>query len=85
MDQKLLALGLAQKPVICCLDRKSFLFRGGTTGDYISKPLSCLKQETREVVQACPQKRGETMEWIRPDFEEISLGCEINCYATAEL
>lgn len=30
-------------------------------------------------------KRGEPMEWISPDFEEVSLCCEINCYATAEL
>jgi coenzyme PQQ precursor peptide PqqA len=22
--------------------------------------------------------------WSRPDFEEVSLGCEINCYAPAE-
>jgi coenzyme PQQ precursor peptide PqqA len=23
--------------------------------------------------------------WNRPDFQEVSLGCEINCYAPAEL
>jgi coenzyme PQQ precursor peptide PqqA len=23
--------------------------------------------------------------WVRPDFEEVSLGCEINCYAPAEI
>jgi coenzyme PQQ precursor peptide PqqA len=23
--------------------------------------------------------------WTCPDFEEVSLGCEINCYAPAEL
>jgi len=22
--------------------------------------------------------------WIRPNFKEVSLGCEINCYAPAE-
>jgi coenzyme PQQ precursor peptide PqqA len=22
--------------------------------------------------------------WTRPDFEEVNLGCEINCYAPAE-
>ncbi|MBW4039884.1 MAG: pyrroloquinoline quinone precursor peptide PqqA [Acidobacteria bacterium] len=22
--------------------------------------------------------------WMRPDFQEVSLGCEINCYAPAE-
>jgi coenzyme PQQ precursor peptide PqqA len=26
----------------------------------------------------------ETKVWTRPDFEEVSLGCEINCYAPAE-
>jgi len=25
------------------------------------------------------------MEWLRPDFEEISLACEINSYAEATL
>ncbi len=25
------------------------------------------------------------MEWIQPDFEEISLGCEVTSYAVAEL
>jgi coenzyme PQQ precursor peptide PqqA len=23
--------------------------------------------------------------WVRPDFEEVKLGCEINCYAPAEV
>jgi len=23
--------------------------------------------------------------WTCPDFEEVSLGCEINCYAPAEI
>jgi coenzyme PQQ precursor peptide PqqA len=28
---------------------------------------------------------GITMKsWSRPDFEEVTLGCEINCYAPAE-
>jgi coenzyme PQQ precursor peptide PqqA len=27
----------------------------------------------------------ETKVWTRPDFEEVSLGCEINCYAPAEV
>ncbi|QHS53783.1 pyrroloquinoline quinone precursor peptide PqqA [Edaphobacter sp. 12200R-103] len=22
--------------------------------------------------------------WIRPDFQEVCLACEINCYAPAE-
>ncbi|WP_442886318.1 pyrroloquinoline quinone precursor peptide PqqA [Edaphobacter sp. HDX4] len=22
--------------------------------------------------------------WIRPDFQEVNLACEINCYAPAE-
>jgi coenzyme PQQ precursor peptide PqqA len=26
-----------------------------------------------------------TMQWSEPKFEEISLGCEINSYACAEL
>jgi len=25
------------------------------------------------------------MEWTEPQFEEISLGCEINSYASAEI
>ncbi len=25
------------------------------------------------------------MEWMKPEFEEISLNCEINSYANAEL
>ncbi|MBI3666595.1 MAG: pyrroloquinoline quinone precursor peptide PqqA [Acidobacteria bacterium] len=25
------------------------------------------------------------MEWVTPDFEEISLSCEINSYANAEI
>jgi len=25
------------------------------------------------------------MNWVTPDFEEISLNCEINCYCTAEI
>jgi coenzyme PQQ precursor peptide PqqA len=25
------------------------------------------------------------MEWTKPDFEEVSLSCEINCYVSAEL
>lgn len=27
----------------------------------------------------------EAMQWTEPKFEEISLGCEINSYACAEL
>lgn len=29
---------------------------------------------------------GEPMmkTWIRPDFQEVNLACEINCYAPAE-
>ncbi|WP_114209408.1 pyrroloquinoline quinone precursor peptide PqqA [Acidisarcina polymorpha] len=27
----------------------------------------------------------ETKVWTRPDFEEVTLGCEINCYAPAEV
>jgi coenzyme PQQ precursor peptide PqqA len=26
-----------------------------------------------------------TKSWTRPDFQEVTLGCEINCYAPAEL
>jgi coenzyme PQQ precursor peptide PqqA len=26
----------------------------------------------------------KTKVWTRPNFEEVSLGCEINCYAPAE-
>jgi coenzyme PQQ precursor peptide PqqA len=29
--------------------------------------------------------RRMEMKWTEPDFEEISLSCEINCYAKAEL
>jgi coenzyme PQQ precursor peptide PqqA len=29
--------------------------------------------------------KGTTMNWITPDFEEISLNCEINCYSSAEI
>jgi coenzyme PQQ precursor peptide PqqA len=25
------------------------------------------------------------MNWVTPDFQEIPLNCEINCYACAEL
>jgi coenzyme PQQ precursor peptide PqqA len=25
------------------------------------------------------------MNWTTPDFEEISLNCEINCYCSAEI
>ena len=25
------------------------------------------------------------MEWVKPDFEEVSLNCEINCYCSAEI
>jgi coenzyme PQQ precursor peptide PqqA len=31
-----------------------------------------------------PRKQG-TMEWTTPQFEQISLNCEINSYANAEL
>jgi coenzyme PQQ precursor peptide PqqA len=31
-----------------------------------------------------PETR-QTMKWSEPKFEEISLGCEINSYACAEL
>jgi hypothetical protein len=29
--------------------------------------------------------KESTMEWTSPQFEEICLNCEINCYANAEL
>jgi coenzyme PQQ precursor peptide PqqA len=60
-------------------------FQSGVAGAYILKPLSCLKLITRETIQVSQEQRGEPMEWTRPDFEEVSLCCEINCYATAEL
>ena len=32
------------------------------------------------------QKKEDTlMQWESPDFVEISVGCEINSYATAEI
>jgi coenzyme PQQ precursor peptide PqqA len=31
------------------------------------------------------RKGGIPMEWVQPDFEEISLACEINSYAEATL
>jgi hypothetical protein len=31
------------------------------------------------------KRRKSTMEWITPDFQEITLNCEINSYARAEL
>jgi len=31
------------------------------------------------------RKGGNPMEWVQPDFEEISLACEINSYAAATL
>lgn len=30
-------------------------------------------------------KGGKIMEWTTPQFEEISLNCEINSYACAQL
>jgi coenzyme PQQ precursor peptide PqqA len=30
-------------------------------------------------------KEETTMQWEVPDFVEISVGCEINSYATAEI
>jgi len=33
-----------------------------------------------------PRKGDLSMKaWTRPDFQEVSLGCEINCYAPAEV
>jgi coenzyme PQQ precursor peptide PqqA len=29
-------------------------------------------------------KNMQSKTWSRPDFKEVSLGCEINCYAPAE-
>jgi coenzyme PQQ precursor peptide PqqA len=33
------------------------------------------------------QERGDSSMkvWTRPDFKEVTLGCEINCYAPAEV
>jgi coenzyme PQQ precursor peptide PqqA len=31
------------------------------------------------------KERRHSMEWVQPDFEEISLACEINSYAEATL
>jgi coenzyme PQQ precursor peptide PqqA len=31
------------------------------------------------------QKGGNLMDWITPEFEEISLCCEINSYACVQL
>ena len=30
-------------------------------------------------------RRTHEMNWTTPDFEEISLNCEINCYCSAEI
>ena len=30
-------------------------------------------------------EREELMEWTSPEFEEVSLNCEINSYASAKL
>jgi coenzyme PQQ precursor peptide PqqA len=38
------------------------------------------------IVGICENARmEEIMEWITPQFEEVSLNCEINSYANAEL
>jgi coenzyme PQQ precursor peptide PqqA len=36
-------------------------------------------------VAAKMEIRRMKMKWTKPEFEEISLSCEINCYAKAEL
>ena len=30
-------------------------------------------------------EKEELMEWMSPEFEEVSLNCEINSYASAKL
>jgi coenzyme PQQ precursor peptide PqqA len=34
-------------------------------------------------IRIVPSMHGE--EWVKPDFEEVSLACEINSYALATL
>jgi coenzyme PQQ precursor peptide PqqA len=31
------------------------------------------------------ERSNSAVEWITPDFQEITLNCEINSYASAEL
>jgi coenzyme PQQ precursor peptide PqqA len=40
--------------------------------------------QTKTDVMNCFRK-GKTMEWTAPKFEEVALNCEINSYASAAL
>lgn len=40
---------------------------------------------SRSSINSSPDQKERTMEWTSPQFEEICLNCEINCYANAEL
>ncbi len=48
--------------------------------------MSCARLSHRSTIsQQSKSQRCYSMEWTKPDFEEVSLSCEINCYVSAEL
>jgi coenzyme PQQ precursor peptide PqqA len=58
------------------------LFNGGVKSVQFPRVMEMLVPDER----AIPTKEIHSMKtWTRPDFQEVNLGCEINCYAPAEL
>ncbi|MEG9435556.1 pyrroloquinoline quinone precursor peptide PqqA [Edaphobacter sp. HDX4] len=39
---------------------------------------------TPRILSKRNRRKPRMKTWIRPDFQEVNLACEINCYAPAE-
>jgi coenzyme PQQ precursor peptide PqqA len=43
------------------------------------------KSQTKTTITFTLESVMKTKVWIRPEVKEVNLGCEINCYAPAEI
>ncbi|MBW8747130.1 MAG: pyrroloquinoline quinone precursor peptide PqqA [Acidobacteria bacterium] len=48
------------------------------------RPTFCAVSDA-ELIQYLERKKRRMKTWTRPDFKEVSLGCEINSYSPAEI
>jgi coenzyme PQQ precursor peptide PqqA len=48
-------------------------------------PQVAFKSQTRKTIVVTQENVMKTKVWTRPEVKEVQLGCEINCYAPAEI
>ena len=48
-------------------------------------PQTAFKVSNQKTIDVAQENVMKSKVWIRPEVKEVHLGCEINCYAPAEI